>query len=118
MMRNSLIAGNKAGQGPDIMGMLTSQGYNLIQNTEDTTFAPNQQHGTDLLRVALTTLGIDPLLRDNDGSTQTHALLPGSAAIDRIPPNDCHIKDISTDQRGVGRPQGVACDIGAYELLE
>ena len=35
-----------------------------------------------------------------------------------FPPNDCRIKDISTDQRGVRRPQGVACDIGAYELLK
>ena len=99
------------------VGPLTSQGYNLIQNTQDTTFAPNQAHGTDLLQVASSALKIDPLLKDNNGPTQTHALLPGSVAIDRIPPNDCRIKDISTDQRGVRRPQGVACDIGAYELL-
>ncbi len=118
VMRNSLIAENKAPAGPDIQGSLISQGYNLIQNTQDTTFAPNQAHGTDLLQVALTALGIDPLLKDNNGSTQTHALLPGSAAIDRIPPSDCRIKDISTDQRGVRRPQGVGCDIGAYELVE
>ncbi len=118
MMRNSLVAGNKAPAGPDILGSLTSQGYNLIQNTQDTTFATNQAHGTDLLQVAPSALGIDPLLRDNNGSTQTHALLPGSVAINRIPLNDCRIKDISTDQRGVRRPQGVACDIGAYELVE
>jgi transcriptional regulator with XRE-family HTH domain len=118
VMRNSLVAGNRAPYGPDILGKLTSQGYNLIQNTKDTTFAPKQTHGTDLLQVALTTLGIDPLLKDNNGTTQTHALLPGSAAIDRIPSSDCHIKGISSDQRGVRRPQGVACDIGAYELLE
>jgi len=118
VMRNSLIAENKAPAGPDILGSLTSQGYNLIQNTQDTTFAPNQAHGTDLLQVVLTALGIDPLLKDNNGSTQTHALLPGSVAIDRIPPSDCRIKDISTDQRGVRRPQGVGCDIGAYELVE
>jgi conflict system STAND superfamily ATPase/helix-turn-helix protein/TIR domain-containing protein len=118
VMRNSLVAGNKAPHGPDILGKLTSQGYNLIQNTQDTTFAPNQSHSTDLLQVALLALGIDPLLKDNNGTTQTHALLPGSAAIDRIPAADCRIKDISTDQRGVRRPQGPACDIGAYELPE
>jgi len=118
VMRNSLVAGNKSPAGPDIQGSLTSQGYNLIQNTQDTTFAPNQAHGTDLLQVAPRALGVDPLLRDNNGSTQTHALLPGSVAIDRIPPSDCRIKDISTDQRGVRRPQGVACDIGAFELLK
>jgi len=118
VMRNSLVAGNKASQGPDILGQLTSQGYNLIQNTQDTTFAPSQAHGTDLLQVAPTALRMDPLLKENKGPTQTHALLPGSVAIDRIPPNDCRIKDISTDQRGVRRPQGVACDIGAYEALK
>jgi Novel STAND NTPase 1 len=118
VMRNSLVAGNKAPAGPDILGDLTSQGYNLIQNTQDTMFAPSRSHGTDLLQVAPTALGIDPLLKDNNGATQTHALLPGSAAIDRISPNDCRIKNISSDQRGVRRPQGVACDIGAYELLK
>ena len=118
MMRNSLVAGNKAPSGQDILGSLNSQGYNLIQNTQDTTFASNQAHGSDLLNVALSTLGIDPLLKDNNGQTKTYALLPGSIAIDRIPPNDCHIKDTSTDQRGVRRPQGVACDIGAYELMK
>jgi Novel STAND NTPase 1 len=102
VMRNSIVAGNKSPAGPDILGALTSQGYNLIQNTKDTTFAPSQLHGTDLLQVASTDLGIDPLLRNNDGSTQTHALFSGSVAIDRIPLNDCRIKDISTDQRGRG----------------
>lgn len=116
MIRNSLIAGNKAPSGPNILGKLTSQDYNLIQNTKDIAFAPDQLHANDLLQVALTALKIDPLLKDNNGSTQTHALLPGSAAIDRIPSNACRIKDISTDQRGVRRPQGVTCDIGAYEL--
>ena len=118
VMRNSLVAGNKSPAGPDIQGALTSQGYNLIQNTKDTTFAPNQAHGTDLLQVAPSTLRVNPLLKDNKGTTQTHALLPESMAVDRIPLSACRIMDISTDQRGVRRPQGVACDIGAYELLE
>jgi transcriptional regulator with XRE-family HTH domain len=117
VIRNSLVAGNKSPAGPDILGALTSQGYNLIQNTQDTTFARNQEHGTDLLQVASSALGVDPLLKDNRGTTQIHALLQGSVAIDRIPLSDCLIKDISTDQRGVRRPQGVACDIGAYELV-
>jgi hypothetical protein len=41
------------------------------------------------------------------------ALLPGSAAIDAVPANAC---PVTTDQRGVSRPQGGACDAGAYEL--
>jgi hypothetical protein len=60
------------------------------------TFAP------DLLRLGP--------LADNGGSTQTHALLEGSRAIDAAT-GDC----LPTDQRGVGRPAGGGCDIGAYE---
>ena len=55
-------------------------------------------------------------LADNGGPTQTHALLPGSPAIDGVAfdaPNDCP----AADQRGVPRPQGAACDMGAVEYV-
>ncbi len=55
-------------------------------------------------------------LASNGGPTQTMALPPGSAAIDRIPVGECggvHIANV--DQRGVARPIGPACDIGAFE---
>jgi predicted outer membrane repeat protein len=58
--------------------------------------------------------GADPLLgplQDNGGSTHTMALQPGSPAIDSADNNACP----PTDQRGVHRPQGPACDMGAYE---
>ena len=67
-------------------------------------------------RDALGRIFLDPLLgplQDNGGPTFTHALLPGSPAIDHIPAENC---EVTTDQRGVARPQGAACDIGAYEL--
>jgi CSLREA domain-containing protein len=51
-------------------------------------------------------------LRDNGGATWTHALLPGSPAIYASDSDHC----IRPDQRGVPRPQGDACDIGAFEL--
>jgi CSLREA domain-containing protein len=51
-------------------------------------------------------------LANNGGPTATHALLLGSPAIDAVPLAAC---GLSTDQRGVARPQGTACDIGAYE---
>ena len=57
-------------------------------------------------------IGLDPLLASSGnygGSTQTTALLPGSPAIDAG--NAC----LTTDQRGVVRPQVAACDIGAFE---
>ncbi len=71
-------------------------------------------------------LNLGPLA-DNGGPTQTHALQPGSVAIDAAP--DCTDvfgtpgrpvapKDVvTTDQRGVSRPQGSACDVGAYEFI-
>ena len=60
-------------------------------------------------------LNADPLLgplQDNGGPTETHALLAGSPAIDAALLANCP----TTDQRGVSRPQGASCDIGAYEL--
>ena len=59
-------------------------------------------------------ISADPLLgslQDNGGFTQTMALLPGSPAIDAGDNANCP----ATDQRGVTRPQGSGCDIGAYE---
>jgi CSLREA domain-containing protein len=61
----------------------------------------------------------DPLLdtpplntpADNGGSTKTIALMTGSPAIDAGNVEFCP----TADQRGVIRPQGAACDIGAYE---
>jgi CSLREA domain-containing protein len=51
-------------------------------------------------------------LQFNGGPTATRALLPGSAAIDtETHGGDC----FPTDQRGSGRPQGAACDKGAFE---
>jgi hypothetical protein len=53
-------------------------------------------------------------LANNGGPTQTHDLLPGSAAIDAVLP--AGPSGVSTDQRGVLRPQGPSCDIGAFEV--
>jgi hypothetical protein len=71
----------------------------------------------------------DPMLgalQDNGGPTPTHALLLGSPAINAIPLGNCTYDDdgnsgtpevpLADDQRGVTRPQGDTCDIGAYEI--
>jgi hypothetical protein len=50
-------------------------------------------------------------LADNGGFTQSMALLAGSSAIDAG--TTCS----ASDQRGVTRPRGAACDIGAYERI-
>lgn len=57
-------------------------------------------------------------LADNGGPTWTHALLPGSPAIDTGLCTDADGGLVTTDQRGVSRPQGNACDIGAFERQE
>ena len=44
-------------------------------------------------------------------STLTHALAPNSPAIDTALPFFC----FNHDQRGIARPQGPFCDVGAYE---
>ena len=58
-------------------------------------------------------------LQDNGGPSQTHALLQGSPAIDAgnpATPGSGGSACEAIDQRGVSRPQGAACDIGAFEL--
>jgi len=118
--RNSIIAGNNASSdGPDCFfeaGTFTSGGHNLIGNNEDCLFTPatGDQIGTSASP-------IDPalgLLMDNGGPTQTNALLTGSPAIDAgnpATPGSGGDACLATDQRGVARPDGVACDIGAFE---
>ena len=55
-------------------------------------------------------------LADNGGATQTIALLSGSVAINAGINATCVAAPVSgLDQRGTGRPQGAACDSGAYE---
>ncbi len=53
-------------------------------------------------------------LADNGGPTLTQALLPGSPAIDA----GVAVAGVTTDQRGVPRPQGRAPDIGAFEVVQ
>lgn len=56
----------------------------------------------------------DPLLgplADNGGLTETMALLQNSPALETGNNATCE----TTDQRGILRPQGTVCDLGAYE---
>lgn len=62
-------------------------------------------------------------LADNGGPTATFLPLPGSPALDAIDPGQLACPtatpaagDLATDQRGVIRPQGLKCDIGAVEV--
>jgi len=64
-------------------------------------------------------ISADPMLaplQDNGGETATHALLVGSPAIDAGDDAACVAAPInSVDQRGITRPAGANCDLGAYE---
>jgi beta-glucanase (GH16 family) len=80
---------------------INSLGHNLF--TDATCFPV----GSDQI---VGSASLDPLA-DNGGPTLTHALQPGSPAIDAADDAVCP----ATDQRSVNRPQGTACDIGAYE---
>jgi hypothetical protein len=55
---------------------------------------------------------LGPMTTNNGGTTQTMALLVGSPAIDAGDNDFCG----PIDQRGITRPQGDHCDIGAYEF--
>jgi hypothetical protein len=68
-----------------------------------------------IIRVQEPLLGV---LADNGGPTWTRALTPGSPVIDQIPPAVCQDQFGTAPvphQRGVARPVGLACDMGAYE---
>ena|SRR5215471_7844983 len=90
-------------------GTFTSGGFNL---SSDDSCTSQFNQPTDLPP------NTDPLIGDlapnPPGHTSTHALLFGSPAIDHIPIADCVE---NRDQRGVFRPQGAGCDVGAYERL-
>ncbi|GER87746.1 hypothetical protein KDW_19080 [Dictyobacter vulcani] len=94
-----------AGQ-QNCLGAVTDQGYNL-ENGSDCSFTASTDLQNTNPQLALAGL------QDNGGPTQTIALLSSSPALDRIPPASCQVP---TDQRGVSRPQGPACDLGAFEL--
>lgn len=83
--------------------MISSAGYNL-EDADDCGFhETGDQTRTDPQLGAL---------QDNGGPTFTMALSAGTPAVDAADPR-C---DAPTDQRGVARPQGTRCDIGAFEL--
>ncbi len=66
----------------------------------------------DIIELEATSYGdVIPRLADNGGPTMTVALASGSPAMDA---GAALCED--TDQRGIPRPQGGACDIGAVEI--
>jgi len=108
--RNSIITGATDGQNCDLgLDQPIDDGYNIEDGfTCGLSPASGSMPGTDPM--------LDTL-QDNGGSTLTHALLPGSPALDGAKPDYCP----PADQRGIARPvdgdgNGEAiCDIGSFE---
>ncbi len=120
-VRNTIIAGN-SGTKPDVNGIFVSQGHNLIGSSNGgsgfTNGVNNDKVGTagSPLNAFLAALG------NYGGPTQTHALLPGSPAINAgdncVFDNSCApalVNAITTDQRGFSRQVNGTVDIGAFE---
>jgi CSLREA domain-containing protein len=106
----SLIGGNSAAQlGADCTGSLQAYDFNLLQDINNCTIT---QEGAGRVIIA------DPLLAplaDNGGATWTHALKAHSPALDMAHCMAIDGSPVLEDQRGVARPQGSTCDIGAFE---
>lgn len=92
---NTIIANSRRGSNCGGWTAITASGRNL---SSDAT-CPAEIRGDPFLGP----------LQDNGGPTLTYELLPGSPAIDMA------VGCLETDQRGVSRPQGAHCDIGAFE---
>ncbi len=111
-LRNMLIADNTP---RDLQGTFTSQGYNLLENTDSAIIL-----GTTTGNI----IGVDPqlaALADNGGLTLTHALLAGSPALDagsNALAVDQNGLALTSDQRA-GAFQRIVngtVDIGAFEV--
>ncbi len=112
-LANTIVAGNGGlsdcfNDVSGYNGTVTSQGYNLIGNPANCTFTP----------VTGDQVNVNAKLGPLVGSPGYVSLLPGSPATDAgnpAVPGSGATACPATDIRGVARPVGAKCDIGAYE---
>ena len=120
---SSTISGNNSisnpGGGISNVGASVTLGNTIVAINTNSNCVGTITNGGTNMQFPGTTCGAgitsaDPLLQplaSNGGPTQTESLSSGSPAIDAgsgCPPP-------ATDQRGVSRPQGSACEIGSFE---
>ncbi|MBI3797671.1 MAG: hypothetical protein HY268_11990 [Deltaproteobacteria bacterium] len=126
-LTRSLLSGNTAPIGAEVTNYryapIIANNHNLLGHrslTNAQAFAGFTPGATDItttpdgtIPTALSAI-LNTTLADNGGPTLTHNLVPSSPAIDASPDDaDCQ----PTDQRGIPRPLGAACDIGAVEFF-
>ncbi len=102
-IQNSILSGNTGPDGNDCYGALTAANANIVVSA-----------GVSCTFTGTTPLTGAPLLGAlgaNGGATQTQLPASNSPAI-----NAALGACTGTDQRGVSRPRGAACDLGAVEL--
>lgn len=109
-VKNSLIVNQAGGDNCAVdAGLFQALGDNLATDGSCVGFDVGSTPG----------IALGPLA-DNGGPTLTHALNAPSVAVDAV--SDCTgiagSVPVALDQRGVSRPQGAACDIGAFELVQ
>lgn len=125
-LQRNLIAGNTAVTGREVdnlNGILIANGHNLFGfagNAGINGFTPG---ASDFTPTAALVAILATALADNGGETLTHALLPGSPAVDAAPNAACAAAPVdAVDQRGLprnvdgdGSPSANECDVGAFE---
>ncbi len=124
-IRNTILADNTASSAPDCSGLVTSQNYNLVEDTSNCgwTSNPGDITGFDPQLGALgywvgptKTL---PLCLTGQSSSGCGSPVSDSPAYNHIPVGgQCGgVDPYDVDQRGIARPMGTDCDIGAYESV-
>jgi hypothetical protein len=109
-LESTIVADNAVGttgQSPDISGEVIAD-FCLVENTAGMVLDSGSNNLTNV------DPRLDPSLAKNGGPTKTHALLPGSPALNA----GINRAALPTDQRGPGffRTAGPATDIGAFEV--
>ncbi len=108
-IHNSIVQGNTDQSTANLNDCSISGGIGVYSSLGGNVFGENT--GCPVTSLDTTGNALLGSLMDNGGFSSTHALLPGSAAIDFA---DCDT--ITTDQRELERIYG-NCDAGAYEAV-